>query len=141
MSLAALVGVFAAAFLSATLLFGLSEAVVISALQDPDLPRGLVFVVATFGNVLGAVVNFILGRFFLRFEGRRWFPVSQKSRARAEAMFRKYGQPVLLLSWLPVIGDPLTLAAGLLRMPWPAFVLYVTIGKAVRYALLVWVFG
>lgn len=141
MSLAALAGVFAAAFLSATLLFGLSEAAVIAALQDPNLPRGFVFLVATIGNVLGAVVNFVLGRFFLRFEGRRWFPVSQKGRARAESIFRKYGQPVLLLSWLPVIGDPLTLAAGLLRMPWLPFLVFVTIGKAARYALLVWAFG
>jgi membrane protein YqaA with SNARE-associated domain len=141
LSLAALFGVFAASFLSATLLVGLSEAAVIAALQDPALPRTLVFLVATFGNDLGAVFNFVLGRFFLRFEGRRWFPVTPASRARAEAIFQRYGQPVLLFSWVPVIGDPLTLAAGLLRMPWLPFLVYVTIGKAARYAVLVWIFG
>ena len=62
-------------------------------------------------------------------------------RARAEAIFQRYGQPVLLFSWVPVIGDPLTLAAGLLRMPWLPFLVYVTIGKAARYAVLVWIFG
>ncbi|WP_244475167.1 YqaA family protein [Rhizobium sp. Leaf341] len=141
MSFAALAGVFGAAFLSATLLFGLSEAAVIAALQNPELPRGIVFLVATAGNVCGAVATFVLGRFFLRFEARRWFPVSPENRARAEAIFRRYGQPVLLLSWLPLIGDPLTLAAGILRMPWLAFLVYVTIGKAIRYGFLVWVFG
>ena len=81
----------------------------------PALRITATFVAATLGNVLGAVVNFVLGRFLIRFEGRRWFPVSAASRQKAEALFARYGRPVLLLSWLPVIGDPLTLVAGLLR--------------------------
>jgi membrane protein YqaA with SNARE-associated domain len=141
LTLAVLSGVFAAAFLSATLLFGLSEAAVIAALQDPSQPRVAIFLVATAGNVLGAVLNFVLGRFFLRFEDRKWFPVSPRARARAQALFQRYGQPVLLLSWLPVVGDPLTLAAGLLRAQWLPFLVYVIIGKGARYAALVWFFG
>lgn len=140
-SLSLLGGVFAAAFLSATLLFGLSEAAVIAALQNPDLSRFAVLVVATAGNVLGAVVNYALGLWFLRFEGRRWFPVSPGARLRAERIFERYGHPVLLLSWLPAVGDPLTLVAGLMRMPLAPFLLYVTLGKAARYGLLVAFFG
>ena len=133
-----LFGVFSAAFLSATLLVGVSEAALIFAAGQPGAQLMALFLAATAGNVLGAVVNFALGRFLLRFENSRWFPVSPINRKRAEALFGRYGRPVLLLSWLPVIGDPLTLAAGLLRTPFPAFLLYVTIGKAARYAVLLW---
>ncbi|MFP5077577.1 YqaA family protein [Rhizobium sp. YIM 134829] len=135
------VGIFAAAFLSATLLFGLSEAAIVAALQNPDLSRFAVVAVATGGNVLGALVNYVLGLWFLRFEGKRWFPVSPAARLRAERIFQRFGQPVLLLSWLPVVGDPLTLVAGLLRMPILPFLLFVTLGKAARYGALVALFG
>lgn len=133
-----LFGVFSAAFLSATLLVGVSEAALILAARQPDAHLIALFLAATAGNVLGAVVNFVLGRFLLRFENRRWFPVSPLNRKRAEALFGRYGRPILLLSWLPVVGDPLTLVAGLLRVPLPVFLLYVTIGKAARYAALLW---
>lgn len=98
----------------------------------------MLFLVATAGNVLGALVNFALGRFLIRFEDRRWFPVSAPARQKAEALFARYGQPVLLFSWLPVIGDPLTLAAGLLRTPLSVFLAFVMIGKATRYAVILW---
>ncbi|MEI2300060.1 YqaA family protein [Ensifer sp. MJa1] len=100
--------------------------------------RAALFLAATLGNVLGAVVNFVLGRFLIRFEGRRWFPVSPSARQKAETLFARYGQPVLLLSWVPIIGDPLTLVAGLLRMKLPLFLLFVTIGKAARYAVVLY---
>ncbi|MDK1491510.1 VTT domain-containing protein [Sinorhizobium sp. 7-81] len=100
--------------------------------------RAALFLAATAGNVLGAIVNFALGRFLIRFENRRWFPVSATARQRAEALFQRYGQPVLLFSWLPVVGDPLTLAAGLLRTPPTLFLIFVTIGKAARYAAVLW---
>ncbi|WP_428414738.1 YqaA family protein [Pararhizobium sp.] len=117
---------------------GVSEAALILAARQPDAHLIALFLAATAGNVLGAVVNFVLGRFLLRFENRRWFPVSPLNRKRAEALFGRYGRPILLLSWLPVVGDPLTLVAGLLRTPLPVFILYVTIGKAARYAVLLW---
>lgn len=110
----------------------------VSAALTAETSRGALFLVATAGNVLGALVNFALGRFFMRFEDRKWFPVSPAARRKAETLFTRYGQPVLLLSWLPIIGDPLTLAAGLLRTPLAVFVAYVTIGKAARYAALLW---
>ncbi|MBP1857842.1 membrane protein YqaA with SNARE-associated domain [Rhizobium herbae] len=135
-----LFGVFSAAFLSATLLVGVSEAALVLAAGQPDARLFELFLAATIGNVLGAIVNFALGRFLLRFEHRRWFPVGPANRQRAEVLFGRYGRPVLLFSWLPVIGDPLTLAAGLLRTPFPVFLLYVTIGKAARYAMLLWAY-
>ena len=116
----------------------MSEAAIVAAALHGETSRPALFIAATSGNVLGAVVNFALGRFLIRFEGRRWFPVSPSNRQKAEALFARYGQPVLLLSWLPVIGDPLTLVAGLLRMKLPLFLLFVTIGKAARYAVVLY---
>ena len=133
-----LLGVFTAAFLSATLLAGISEATLLAAAHLPDADIPALFAVATAGNVLGAVVNFALGWFLLQFEGRRWFPVSPPLRLKAERLFARWGHPILLLSWLPVIGDPLTLAAGVLRMPVAPFLFYVAFGKACRYAILLW---
>lgn len=138
MTASLLLGVFTAAFLSATLLAGLSEAALVAAARLPDADVPLLFAVATAGNVLGAVVNFALGWFLLRFEGRRWFPVSPRLRLKAEKLFARWGHPVLLFSWLPLIGDPLTLAAGVLRMPVVPFLIYVTLGKEARYAMLLW---
>jgi membrane protein YqaA with SNARE-associated domain len=134
-----LFGVFSAAFLSATLLVGVSEAALVVAAGQPNARLIQLFLAATAGNVLGAAVNFALGRYLLRFEHRRWFPVSPANRQKAETLFDRYGRPILLLSWLPLIGDPLTLAAGLLRTPFAVFLVYVTIGKAARYAALLWV--
>nr|WP_225165188.1 YqaA family protein [Ensifer sp. IC4062] len=138
MDFGVLSGVFAAAFLSATLLFGLSEAAIVAAALAGETSRTGLFLAATAGNVLGAVVNFALGRFLIRFEDRRWFPVSPPARRKAESLFQRYGRPVLLFSWLPVVGDPLTLVAGLLRTPLTLFLIFVTLGKAARYAAVLW---
>jgi membrane protein YqaA with SNARE-associated domain len=116
----------------------MSEAAVVAAALTTETSQGALFLAATAGNVLGALVNFALGRFFIHFEDRRWFPVSPPARRKANALFARYGQPVLLFSWLPIFGDPLTLAAGLLRTPLAAFLVFVTIGKAARYAALLW---
>ncbi|ACP27317.1 putative membrane protein [Sinorhizobium fredii NGR234] len=110
----------------------------VAAALSAETSRTALFLAATAGNVLGALVNFALGRFAIRFEDRRWFPVSRQARQKAETIFARYGRPVLLFSWLPIVGDPLTLAAGLLRTPLGAFLVYVTIGKAARYAALLW---
>ena len=75
----------------------------------------LLVAVATAGNVLGSVVNWALGRFFAHFADRPWFPVSAAAFERATAWYGRFGVWSLLLAWLPVIGDPLTVAAGVLR--------------------------
>lgn len=116
----------------------MSEAAIVAAALHGETSRFALFVAATAGNVLGAVVNFVLGRFLIRFEGRRWFPISPAARGKAETLFARYGQPVLLLSWLPIVGDPLTLVAGLLRMPFALFLMFVAIGKAARYGVVLW---
>ncbi len=133
----ALAGLFVAAFGAATLLPLQSEAVLVTLLLEGTHGWGLLLAVATLGNVLGAMLNAWLGRGLARFRDRRWFPVSPATLASAEARYRRWGWPSLLLSWVPVVGDPLTLVAGVLREPWWRFVLVVTLAKGGRYVVLV----
>ena len=129
-------GLFLAAFAAATLLPAQSELLLVGVLLRGDWPAWLPVVVATAGNVLGSVVNWGLGRGVARFSGRRWFPVKPAALARATGWYARYGLWSLLASWVPVIGDPLTVAAGVLRTPLWLFVLLVTLAKGGRYALL-----
>ena len=134
--LAAYAGLFVSAFTSATLLPGSSEAALVTLLALGRGDAGLLVVVATAGNVLGSCVNWVLGRFFSTFRDRRWFPVEEQSYERAAAWFRRYGVWSLLLSWLPIIGDPLTAVAGALRVGFWRFVILVSLGKAARYGFI-----
>lgn len=134
MSLAYL-GLFLSAFLSATLLPGSSEILLVG-LSQQDLNHLLLWLWATSGNSLGSIVNWVLGRYFLHFQHRRWFPVSEQSLEKAQQWFQRYGVWSLLLSWTPVIGDPLTLLAGVMKVRLGLFILLVVFAKGVRYALL-----
>lgn len=128
---------FFSAFTSATLLPGSSEATLAALLATGQGAVLWLFIVATTGNVLGSVVNWLLGRFFVSFRDRRWFPVTAQGLARAEAWFARYGVWALLLSWLPVIGDPITVVAGTMRINFLRFVLLVSLAKAGRYLFVV----
>lgn len=132
---AAYAGLFAAAFLAATLLPAQSEALV-AGLLLADYTSWLVLAVATVGNVLGSVLNWLLGRGTERFRDRCWFPASSLALEWAESWYRRYGKWSLLLAWVPFIGDPLTVIAGVLREPFPVFLLLVTIGKVGRYLVI-----
>lgn len=102
---------------------------------DPKSVVALV-AVASVGNVLGSVVNWFLGRGIETFKHKRWFPVKPTMLERATAWYHRYGRWSLLLSWAPVIGDPLTVVAGLLREPFWRFLLLVSIAKTGRYIVL-----
>lgn len=131
--LGSLAGLFLAAFLAATLLPAQSEGVLAALVIAGGLPLWLLVAVATAGNVLGSVVNWLLGRGIASFRHKRWFPVSDKALVRAEGWYHRYGRWSLLFAWLPIIGDPLTVIAGTLREPLWLFLLLVTVGKAGRY--------
>ena len=128
-------GLFLAAFTAATLLPTQSEILVVSLLLTDHLPW-LVLTVASVGNVLGSVVNWYLGRGIERLRNRRWFPVSPATLARAENWYRHYGRWSLLLAWMPIIGDPLTVVAGVLRESFWVFLLLVSVAKIGRYLVL-----
>jgi membrane protein YqaA with SNARE-associated domain len=125
---------FSVAFLAATILPGSSEAMLAALVALNPASVASLFVVATIGNVLGAVANWLLGRWFVQYAGSRWFPAATKRIEQASTFFEKYGSWPLLFSWLPIIGDPLTVAAGVLRVRLPVFLALVSIGKALRYA-------
>lgn len=128
-------GMFLSALSSATLLPGQSEAVLVALLAAGHSPVALL-VTATVGNVLGSLVNWGLGRGIERFRDRDWFPVSPSRLARAQAWYVRYGRWSLLLSWLPVVGDALTVVAGAMRETALVFLLLVTLAKAARYGVL-----
>ena len=136
MELAIYSGLFLIAFGAATILPLQSEWVVVGLLLDGIHPWEVVVLVASLGNILGSMVNWLLGRSFAHFQNRRWFPVYQKNMTRAEEWYHHYGRASLLLSWVPIIGDPLTIAAGVLREPLWSFALLVGIAKLGRYLAL-----
>ncbi|WP_178075368.1 YqaA family protein [Pseudomonas sp. 2822-17] len=129
-------GLFVAAFGAATLLPLQSEAVLVGLLLSGHYSLGWLLGIATLGNVLGSLVNWWLGRWVEHFKGRRWFPVSDQQLEKARSHYQRWGHWTLLLSWLPIIGDPLTLVAGVMREPLWRFVLLVTLAKGLRYAVL-----
>lgn len=131
----AYLSLFLAAFLAATIIPAQSEAGLSALIMTTENNVILLVVVATFGNVLGAIVNWCLGRWVNRFSDRRWFPIKPLQLSRATLWYRKYGRWSLLLSWLPFIGDPITVAAGVMREPLLSFVLIVGFAKAIRYIL------
>ena len=127
---------FSSAFLAATLLPASSE-VLLVAFINQGYPAFALWLTATLGNTLGACVNWVLGRYFCHYRDRRWFPIKPSHLLKAERGFSRYGQWSLLFSWLPIVGDALTLVAGLLRMPFIIFVILTIAGKGARYAVLI----
>jgi len=128
---------FVSAFLSATLLPGGSEALLLLKLHEgqPWLP---LILVATAGNLLGSLVTYAMGRAGNLVLHRRLLRINEQSLARAEAWFGRWGLPSLLLVWLPVVGDPLCLVAGLFRVGPLPFIVLVGAGKLARYGFLAW---
>lgn len=134
--IAVYLGLFGASFLAATLIPAQSEAVLLGLLMTGSYPAWLLVLVASAGNVLGSCINWLLGAGFSRIEERRWFPVKREGLKKAESWYHRYGRWSLLLSWAPIIGDPLTVVAGVLREPFPVFLMLVTAAKVGRYLII-----
>ncbi len=136
-ALTAYLGLFAASFIAATLLPAQSELLVAALVAAGRHDVAALLLVATLGNVLGSVLNWALGRFLSAHRNHRWSPVPRRALARAEGWYARWGAWTLLLSWVPLVGDPLTLAAGIFRTPILRFVAIVTVAKTARYAFVV----
>lgn len=126
---AGLSGLFLACFLAATFLPGGSEVVFLAFIATWPEQKMEALLFATLGNTLGGMSSYALARL-----------LPEKSLARLGekplAMARRWGSPILLLSWLPLIGDLLCVAAGWLRLPWLPSALWMALGKGLRYALI-----
>ncbi|MEJ1117369.1 YqaA family protein [Phyllobacterium sp. CCNWLW109] len=126
-------GLFASALIAATILPMQSEALLAGLLLDGTHSTVILITVASAGNILGSAINWLLGAGIERFRNRYWFPVSGKSLDRAAGWYSRYGKWTLLLSWMPIVGDPLTVVAGVLREPFWSFLLLVAVAKIGRY--------
>lgn len=125
------------AFVAATLLPALSEITLASLVaMGAGNPLAL-FVAATMGNVAGSILNWWLGYQLADFKDRKWFPFSEKHISGASEHFNRYGKWSLLFAWLPIVGDPLTLAAGIFKTRFLPFLVLVTAGKALRYGVII----
>ena len=131
------ISLFISAFAAATILPFASEVLLLALLEQGRSPA-LLWLVATSGNTGGALVNWLLGRELLRFQHRRWFYFSPEQIARAQSWFNRIGKWSLLFAWLPIIGDGLTLAAGIMKVPARFFILAVGLGKGLRYGVVIY---
>lgn len=129
-------GLFATSIAAGSFLPLPSEAAFVALIVTSDLALWALLVTATAGNVAGSAINWLLGLGASRLEGRRWFPASPEALEKARIWYHRYGRWSLLMSWVPIIGDPLTVAAGLMREPLWSFLIIVSVAKFVRYAVL-----
>ena len=130
---------FFSAFISSTLFPGGSEAVLAYLVSDATHPLFLLITVATIGNTLGAMTSWGIGRLVsIRYSTEK---LAKESQQKAVTRLQHYGSPILLLSWLPVVGDPLCVAAGWLRIHWLHSLVFIAVGKLLRYIVVVYLVG
>ena len=128
---------FFSAFISSTLFPGGSEAVLAYLVSEAEHSQLLLISIATMGNTLGAMTSWGIGRLIsIRYSAEK---LSKTSQQKAVERIQKYGSPILLLSWLPVVGDPLCVAAGWLRIHWLYSLLFITVGKLLRYIVIIYI--
>ncbi len=125
-------------FLAATILPFSSEVVLTTMYLSNSFETYLLLIFASIGNILGSITNWYLGKKITIFQDRKWFPVSPDQLNRSRKYFQKYGLWSLLLAWVPVIGDPLTLLAGVLKVRFGIFFLLVSISKISRYVFILY---
>ncbi|MBD1582717.1 YqaA family protein [Pseudoalteromonas sp. S16_S37] len=130
-------GLFLSALSSATLLPGSSEVLLSGLAISENANLLMLWLIATLGNVVGSCINYWLGCNVMHFKDRRWFPVSQRQLEKAQLQYTRFGSASLLFAWVPIIGDPLTVFAGVFKMKKRLFVPLVSLGKGLRYAMVI----
>ncbi len=132
---------FAISFLAATILPFSSELTLAGLISTSNYDNLLLLIVASFGNVLGSAVNWALGFYSRNFTTKKWFPFKEIQIEKSSKWFTKFGKWSLLFAWVPFVGDPLTLVAGLLRVRFLDFIILVAIGKVSRYLIVLYLIG
>ena len=132
-SLEAYSSLFISSFLSSTVLPGHSEITLITFILLEKYSQFLLIFFASVGNILGSFVNWYLGFHITKFVNKSWFPFKKKQLDKASSWYLKYGKWSLFFTWVPIIGDPLTIVAGIFRVPLIIFITIVSISKILRY--------
>ena len=132
---------FAISFLAATILPFSSELTLAGLISTSNYDNLILLIVASLGNTLGSVVNWALGFYSRNLTTKKWFPFKETQIERSSKWFDKFGKLSLLFAWVPIIGDPLTLVAGLLRVRFLDFIILVAIGKVSRYLIVFYLMG
>ena len=125
-------------FLAATILPFSSEVVLTTMYLSNSFEPYFLLIFASIGNIMGSITNWYLGKKITLFQNRKWFPVSPDQLERSRKYFQKYGLWSLLLAWVPIIGDPLTLLAGVLKVRFDIFFVLVSISKISRYIFILY---
>jgi len=129
----AYISLFLISFLAATI-FPLSSELTFTGLFNTGNYNSFILIVtASVGNILGSVFNWFLGFHLFKHINNKWFPFKKNQIENASKRFSKFGVWSLLFAWVPVIGDPLTFIAGILKVNFLLFLVLVAIGKISRY--------
>ncbi len=132
-SLEAYISLFISSFLSSTILPGHSEIMLTTFILLEKYSQFLLIFFASLGNILGSIINWYLGFYITKFINKSWFPFKKKQLHNVSLWYLKYGKWSLFLSWVPFVGDPLTIVAGMFRVPLIIFITIVSISKILRY--------
>jgi membrane protein YqaA with SNARE-associated domain len=130
----AFIGLFFSALIASTL-FPMGSEIVLIALLDEGYNIFVLWLIATSGNTLGSCINYAIGYWASDFVNKKY--ENSRSWQHGQHLYNRYGIWSLLFAWLPIIGDPLTLVAGLANTKFQLFFILVTIGKGARYAFLI----
>ena len=132
---------FGISFLAATILPFSSELSLAGFISTSNFNNSLLLIAASLGNILGSVVNWFIGFYLRNFTSKKWFPFNELQITTSSKWFEKFGKWSLLFAWVPILGDPLTLVAGLLRVRFLDFIILVAIGKVSRYLVVLYLIG
>ena len=132
---------FGISFLAATILPFSSELSLAGLISTSNFNNSLLLIAASLGNILGSVVNWFIGFYLRNFTSKKWFPFNELQITTSSKWFEKFGKWSLLFAWVPILGDPLTLVAGLLRVRFLDFIILVAIGKVSRYLIVFYLTG
>jgi membrane protein YqaA with SNARE-associated domain len=128
-------------FFAATIFPAQSEILLAVMYSKGDISPILLLAVASIGNITGSCVNWLIGFYIRRFQGYKWFRINQNQMIKSSDLFRKYGLFTLLFAWVPFVGDPLTIVAGIFRVPFFTFIILVGMGKIARYIAILYFLG
>jgi membrane protein YqaA with SNARE-associated domain len=129
-------GLFIVSFLAATLL-PLGSEIFVATMTISDYNAWFVFVVATIGNTMGSITNYYIGKLGTNFILLRYIKVDSENRHKSEQLYQKWGSPILFFAWIPIIGDPLTVVAGVFKLNLYIFIFWVVLGKGFRYFVVI----